>query len=153
MTTLTFDPVPNFDLLSLEESVRYIYDVLLPACEAKGIYLSAYGNHKGNGSLGHDIQLYESQKTKHELFDVQRIREVFTWARRGLNVRSTFRSGSYGLKHEVEKLPGQRYTANGELIVALLLHGYSARFGKRGKGNNVNCDFKVEVAEKRKNFY
>ena len=60
----------------------------------------------------------------------------------GLQSRSTYKSGSYGLKHSVEELPRQRYTSNGDLIVALLLLGHSARFAR---GDGPNCQFKLVI--------
>jgi hypothetical protein len=138
MTTLKFTPYIDFDELSVEEATKVLYDVLLPQCEKKKIYLSQYGNI----GLCVDKERYEEKKAEKTCFDVKRVQEVFAWAQTGLQPRSTYKSGSYGLKHLVEELPGHRYTTNGDLIAALLLLGHSARFGRI---DGPNCQFKLVI--------
>jgi hypothetical protein len=50
--------------------------------------------------------------------------EVYQWLRDNVRPIKTPRQGSYGMKHVVEQAIG-RHVANGELIAAALMAGYS----------------------------
>ena len=143
MTTITLTSYIGFDKLSLEQATDVLYNKLIPQCEKKRVYLAQFGGC-GGGIVSRER--YEEYKARKECFDVKRVQEVFAWAQTApLRIYSTYKRGSYGLKHEVEDLPGQRYTSNGDLIAAFLLCGHTARFPKGGK---PNCDFKVAIKRK-----
>lgn len=134
---MNFPRYNNFDKLSVEDATTVLYDQLVPACEANGIFLSSYGNNFGQGP----VSVYNTEKAQHGLFNVKQVQKVFTWAQ-NLQVRASYRRGSYDLKHSAEKAEG--YTANGELIAALILCGHCARFRKKGKPMDVNREFKID---------
>jgi len=141
--SITFGAVENFHALPLAEATAIIYDQLIPICEKQKVKLSEYGNHNAWGSLV-SVQKYEEKKAQKKLFDVPRIQSAFASIHEMIAVTSQYKTGSYGLKHVVERLQGE-YITNGDLIVAMLMRGHTARFGKRGQGLNVNCEFKVKV--------
>ncbi len=65
-----------------------------------------------------------------------------------IQMTSTYQSGSYGLKHKVERRFGRSYHIyNGELIAAMILKGHPARFAKRGEALDLNCQFKVRFID------
>lgn len=143
--TVSITAVPHFNTLSLEDASRVIYSDLVPACEAKGIKLSYYGNHAGTGSLL-SVEEYDARKAAHTLFNVEKIQQVFALLPALVQDTSGYKSTSYSLKHRVEeRLPGEKYVTNGDLIAAMLLKGYQARFGKRTELMTVNCEFKVKM--------
>lgn len=144
---VSFREVDNFHQLPLEEATNILYNELLPICEAKGVMLSSYGNHAGQGSLS-NVEKYNEEKASHQLFNVKRIQQAFASIHLIVQNTSQYKAGSYGLKHVVENHPSQteyRYISNGDLIVAMLLKGYEARFGKRTEAMSVNCEFKVKA--------
>lgn len=146
-TIISFDTVDDFHQLPLDEATNILYDGLIPACETKGVMLSSYGNHAGQGSLS-NIEKYNQEKAEHKLFDVERIQKAFSSLHLIVQGTTQYKSGSYGLKHAVENHFSQKdykYISNGDLIVAMLLKGYDARFGKRTEAMDVNCQFKVKV--------
>lgn len=146
---VTFHVIDNFNQLPLDEATNIIYDQLIPACEAQGVMLSAYGNHRARGALC-NVEDYNQKKDARTLFDIARIQRAFASIPIIVQNVSQFKTGSYGLKHRVEEHPSQKgngqigYIANGDTIVAMLLHGYEARFGKKTEEMAVNCDFKVK---------
>ena len=141
--SITFGPVADFHTLATGEATNIIYGQLIPICEKKGIMLSRYGNHAGDGSIS-GIDRYVEQKAQKKLFDVPRIQKAFASLSDMMVVVSQYKTGSYGLKHIVERYQ-KEYITNGDLIVAMLMKGHMARFGKRGESLNVNCEFKVKV--------
>ena len=138
MATVNFLRCDNFDTLSVAEATSLLYDELIPVCEAEGVFLSSEGNHAGNLR---PMEAYEDEKERRELFDVAKVQAVFSWAQT-LHQHTTYKRSSYSLKHSAERVVG--YTANGELIAALLLCGHSARFGQASEDMRVNCEFKVD---------
>jgi len=143
--TITLAQVSNFHELSHQEAKSILYNSVIPTCESKGVFLSSYGNHVGQGSLT-TVEKYNAEKAEHKLFDVERVQSAFAGMLGIIERASTYKVGSYGLKHVVEKHQGE-YLTNGDLIAAMLLHGFEARFGKRTEQMNVNCDFKAKVKQ------
>lgn len=148
-TIVTFHAVNNFNQLTQDEATNIIYDQLIPALEAKGVLLSEYGNHRGRGTLV-NVEEYNQKKAAHTLFNVERIQRAFASIPIIVQNVSQYKTGSYGLKHRVEEHSSQKangqigYITNGDTIVAMLLHGYEARFGKKNDDMAVNCEFKVK---------
>jgi hypothetical protein len=139
--TVSFPSVLDFDQLSLDDATRVVYDQVIPACEAQGIKLSKYGNHAAPSSSV-PIAEYDQQKAARQLFDVARIQRVFAQLDGIVQEASKYKIGSYTLKHRVEKYQHNKVT-NGDTIVAMLVKGYAARFGKKNVGMTVNCVFKA----------
>lgn len=146
MTIVQMSAVPNFDVLPPNQAEQVLYEQLVPACEAQGIKLSGYGNHATQQSLS-SVAEYNKEKAEHKLFNVARIQKAFSQVHHMVVDRSQYKTDSYGFKHVVEKSQGE-YITNGDAIAAMLLHGYEARFGKRGQPVGVNCEFKVAVTVK-----
>ncbi len=145
--TVLIEAVPDFDKLRLEEATSIVYEKVVPACEENKVLLSFYGNHNSVGSIS-DIEEYNEMKADKKLFKseaIQRIQKMFPFIAQHCQERSSYNedNNSYGLKHILEKHIG--YCTNGELIVAMLLHGYSARFGTDKM--EVNAHFKVEITD------
>ncbi|MDN3505607.1 MAG: hypothetical protein P0S96_00045 [Simkaniaceae bacterium] len=141
--TIQIDAVPNFDTLTEDAAEAVLYDTLVPACEAKGVMLSQYGNHAASGTVV-SAQEYRESKAGKKLFNVQRVQKAFASVHGIVENRTTYKSGSYGLKHVFEKQQSE-YLSNGDLIAAMLVQGYAARFGKQTEGADVNAEFKVVV--------
>ncbi len=135
--------VPNFDQLTEIQARDVLYDIVIPACERKGVMLSEYGNHSGEGSLV-KVEKYTQDKAAYTLFNVSRVQRAFTELNAIIVNTSKYTANSYGLKHKVEASGRKEYLTNGDLIAAMLVKGYQARFGKRNEGLGVNCEFKVK---------
>ncbi len=141
--TISVDQIYNFHELSKALANQVIEDKVILACENKGVKLSGYGNHTGRGSLL-TVEKYDEEKREHKLFNVPRIQRAFASLDAIVVPRSQYKTGSYGLKHTVE-ISQEEYISNGDLIVAMILKGYSARFGKQTEEMAVNCEFKAKV--------
>jgi len=140
--TVSIVSVAGFDALPADTATDVIYSTVVTACEAKGIKLSDYGNHATYTSLK-PVADYEAKLKARSLFDVAAVQEAFGLIGTYMQSRSTYKRDSYGLKHAVERSMSKGYLSNGDLICAMLLHGYAARFGKRGEAASVNCEFKA----------
>lgn len=148
--TVSFRAVDNFDQLPEGAASKILYKELVPACEAKGVKLSSYGNHAGAGSIP-SVEVYNKEKANRELFDEKRVQKAYTSIPSITQNTSRYMAGSYGLKHAFEDHPSQsQYLRNGDLIAAMLVNGHQARFGKRTETMGVNCAFKVKEKEQRK---
>lgn len=141
--TLSFRQISHFDQLPLPEAREIIYHDLIPYCETKGVFLSEYGNHAGGGSYT-DMTTYYTKKATQQLFDVKRIQKAFAQIPEMVKPITTYKFGSYGFKHIVERFQ-KEYITNGDLIVAMLFRGYIARFGKQTEYLTVNCEFKASL--------
>lgn len=143
-TIVSFRKVDDFDALSEEVATKILYDELVPACEAKEVKLSSYGNHAGSGSIV-SVEKYSQDKANQELFNVKRVQKAYSAIPLITANASQYKSGSYGLKHYFERHPYQsEYITNGDLIAAMLVYGHKARFGT-SNCENVNCDFMVKA--------
>jgi hypothetical protein len=140
--SIQINKIHNFHQLPTEQAQAVIYDQIVPACESKGICLSRYGNHSGQGAIL-DISRYTREKGLQALFNVDRIKTVYLQFDSLVQPTIQYQANSYGLKHEIEKVQNEFLTP-GDLIIAMLLHGYKARFGKNGNPSNINCEFKVK---------
>lgn len=141
MSTITAVGAEEIDLSDVNAVSDYIYNGLIPMLELRGILLSAYGNHAGRGSIC-SVAEYNSSKQigEQHRFDVARIVQVIPMLPAGLINRESQSSTSYGLKASVVERGIGGYISNGDFIVAMLLRGYSARFGTASP-NTVNCTF------------
>lgn len=140
---VSFPAIPNFHQLSTKAAQDILYGQLIPACEAQKVKLSCYGNHAGAGTLK-NVEEYDHDKAAHKLFNVERIKKAFASLDAIVKSMSKYTIGSYGLKHTVENYQGE-YITNGDLIAAMMLKGYEARFGKKTESMDVNCQFKAKV--------
>lgn len=136
----------DFDKLPTEKADKIIYTILLPLFEQKGVKLSNYGNHAGMGSI-YSVEEYDARKEEHQLFHVETIQRAFAILPTLFEERSTYNlRASDILKFHVENhFAENRYVSNGDFIVAMLLRGYQARFGKHKEFMTVNCKFKVNL--------
>jgi len=157
--TVRFDKIDGFDEMDREEAEGVIYDILLPVCEKKGVVLTRNGNAGHAESSKSDAlqaqfegfrsttyRTYTQLKEDRDIFDLERIQSAYTRISRDFEKKSKYCWGSYGLKHRVERLQDQ-YLSNGDLIVAMLLCGHKARFGKRGSAMTLNAEFAVTEKE------
>ena len=145
MTTVTLDPVADFDALSDSEAKAVLYERIVPACECKGIHLSQYGNMAAAGTLFHDSDAhYQTKRQKGTLFTVADVKRAFVILPSLIKRAAEYSIGSNGLKHEVERQDNNTYISNGDTIAAMLLLGFSAHF-KIGGGDrpDVNAEFKA----------
>ena len=147
--TVKFTAVPNFSQLPAPQARDIVYNQLVPCCEAKGVHLSKYGNHASMRALHsqnfpHAMAEYSHNKSTNSLFNVDRIQRAFDFIRQNVSSTSKYQLRSYSMKHDVEKRQNE-YLSNGDLIAAMLMNGYSARFAKRGEPLGVNCEFKAKV--------
>jgi len=142
--SITLAACPGFHELSESNATRYLYDQVVPQLAKRKIYLSKYGNHNSFGTLSFVVN-YAQLKETEQLFDIERIQKAFSIIDQFIVTKKRYERNSYGLKHQIEKdLPGDiKYITNGDFIVAMLLKGYKARFGKSKKSLNVNCEFKA----------
>lgn len=142
-----FRAIDNFDKLSEEAASEILYEELVPACEAKGIKLSSYGNHAAPRSL-QSVKIYNQLKSSRSLFDVKRVQEAYSSISVITQNTYQYRTESYRLKHVFEDHPSQNcsYLSNGDLIAAMLVKGHQANFGaETSEVSHVNCSFKVFV--------
>jgi hypothetical protein len=134
--SIVIEKVENFDKMSKEDAQSCI-DQVVALCEENRIHLSKYGNCTGQGTLT-SIQEYETDKRKNRLFSVDDVQRIYSAIPRLVAQRKTInkKTGSYGLKHAFEKIIG--YCTNGETIMAMILYGFTANFGR---DRHVNCCF------------
>jgi len=138
-TTISLKPIPNlFHTFSLEGAENIIYNQLVPACEAKGVMLSRYGNHASAKGV-RNIEQYERLKEEHDLFNIEKVQAAFASINFVLRRTAQYEVSSYYLGDVMGELD------HGDLIAAMLLKGYSARFAKKGEPLDVNCMFKAQV--------
>jgi len=131
----------SFGAMTQDQRIKHIYEVVVPFLEGKGVHLSEYGNCAGLGSLI-STEKYEQDRDAHALFNIERVARVYSQILGLVESKATYKSGSYSLKHQIERGMSE-YVANGDVILALLLHGFEARFGKSEEKAPVNCEFKV----------
>jgi hypothetical protein len=134
--------IRNMEGATKEEFEEALYDQVVLACDEKGVRLSREGNESARGLLHQDA--YLQKRADRELFDVARVQQAFAGIPGMMRSYKTYRRGSYGLKHSVERLQ-RNYISNGDLIAAMLMRGYAARFGKRGEGTSLNAEFKADI--------
>lgn len=132
----SFKRVKGFDEFPQKKATEIIYKKLIPKLESQNVYLSNYGNHNDPRSL-QSIGDYKKRRDDYKLFDIARVQRAFLSVAFYLEPSRKWDSGSYGLKHYIERQTDE-YLTNGDLIVAMLLSGYKAKF------YGVNCEFKVK---------
>lgn len=137
--TISINKVLNFDRLPVEAASRILYEEIIPACEAKGIKLSSYGNHSSRESLA-SVERYNRDKEEHRLFNVERVQRAFKCLDEVISNATVQSVGSYGFKHVVERHQNE-YITNGDCIAAMLVKGYMADFGSENP--HVNCQFNI----------
>lgn len=117
---------PQFDQKSPSEAKEIIYGRVLASCEAGHVYLSSYGNHAGMYSQASRGQ-YEIDKTCNTLFEIARVQKVFAAIPELVRPIWHPHLTTPDLQAVVEKKFGN--IPQGEIILAMLLHGFKARFG------------------------
>lgn len=85
------------------------------------------------------VNLYEVEKMKHTLFDISKVQAVFRTIPNIVRETRRTQLTTYDLREIVENQCGQ--TSQGEIIVAMLLHGYKARFGFPNRPLKIRCEF------------
>ena len=135
---------PQFDQKSPLEAKEIIYGRVLASCEAGNVYLSSYGNHAGMYSQA-PIGQYELDKVSHKLFDIARVQKVFAAIPELVKSIRHPRLTTPDLQAVVEKKCGS--IPQGEIILAMLLHGYKARFGFIDKPLKIRCEFNAVLIE------
>lgn len=133
--------------------------------EEKGVYLHDYGNITGGGSIYKNDEKRRKEINEYKELSIEARAKTFTidTIERALEeipmildkrVTQNKKVSSYGLKHMLEdyrkqrKVKGDNYISNGEFILAMLLLGYKADFGK---DPTVNCTFNCKVIKTQMN--
>ena len=133
--SVTMRSVPNFDKLSIGVATDLIYQELLPACEAKGVRLIPEGHDVYNSGN------YEQLKQDQTIFDVARVQRAFAAVDFIYQPASRYQSIQKPL---FECHPQGGYVSGGELMAAMILKGYTARFAKIGEPLKLRAEFKVK---------
>ena len=141
--TVKIPPYPNFDQLPIDVATQVIYTQVVPSCEAKKVRLSSEGNHT-SPLCKEGVEVYDQKKQKYSLFNVERIQSVFAILEDLFQPTIEFNlsSDSSDFRKSIEKKL-EEFISNGEVIVAMLLKGHTARFGKETEGMLANAHFKV----------
>ena len=146
--TVSFKYQHLFYAMPPHQADSIIYNEMVPRCEENGIYISQYGNHSGENSLL-SVEDYYKMKSEHKLFNITKIQKIFEELPYTVKMGSQFRITSYDLsQHLTSKLQSSTEIADGDLIAAMLLQGYTARFGKKGQENTVYCEFKATLSRR-----
>ena len=126
----------SIDLQNADDITTYVYENLLPFLEGHNINLSAYGNHRGQGTLV-NLDEYEVRKNERTGFNIETIIQVVPLLPSSLPKKVLKDRSSYGLKRDIVEVGLKRYITNGDFILAMLLCGYGVIFE-----GSVNCSFK-----------
>lgn len=134
--TIQFRPIPNFHQLPSEEASRILYQELLPACEAEGVKLAPEG-HVPDGSR------YEQTKKTQTTFDIACVQRAFSAADFIYQPAKKYRS-----IHKIlfEMHPQGGYVSGGEMIAAMILKGYTAKFDDDQGSLQFRPQFQVREA-------
>lgn len=145
--TITFSGYKRlFYAIPPDQAEDIVYNKLLPQCEAKGIYLSNYGNHAGTHSL-FSIETYNQMKEQRQLFNIGKIQQIFEALPFIVQRSSRFNLKSYDLADRVTSILDQRMeVADGDLMIAMLAQGHTARFGKRNEPQRIYCEFQAGLS-------
>lgn len=138
---VSFPKIPNFDQLQISKAQEIIYNELVPACRSQRVILTVEGNNRKCPNV-----CYQYEKKNYTLLNVERIQKAFACLSQVVQRKDNKCTGSYGLKHVVERFQGE-YITNGDLIAVMLLSGFAANFGKADKPN-INASFEVKVVVK-----
>lgn len=138
---------PKFDELPIDMASQIIYSQVVPACEEKKVRLSNRGNQTSLLTEG-AVEIYNQKTHTDTLFNVERIQAAFAILDDLFLPTVDFNtdSDSSDFRKDVERLQRESIT-NGDLIVALMLKGYSARFGTTKE--SVNAHFQLTCLKKQ----
>ena len=144
-TTVSISPVPKFNELPIDIATQIIYDRVVTVCEEKRVKLSWEGNHSPLGRK--EIAVYYRKKQQRILFNVEMVQIAFEVLDdliiRSRNYNKT--KNSTDISQDVTQYC-KEFISNGDLIVAMLLKGYWARFGKKRMLQNAH--FNVSLMRK-----
>jgi hypothetical protein len=134
--------LPVSEKATREEFERAIYDYLVPACDREGVRLSREGNESSKG-LEHQDRYLEKRGDK-DLFDVARVHRAYASIPEIMRHCSRYKCSSDGLARRVGRIQKEDIS-EGDLIAAMIMRGFAARFGKRGGDATLNAKFKAEI--------
>ncbi|HSX13802.1 MAG TPA: Rossmann-like fold-containing protein [Chlamydiales bacterium] len=134
--TVRFEAVRDFHKLPEDEAKRILYEGLLSACEKKGIQLAPEG-HWPQGSR------YADLKNNQTTFDVERVQRAFACADSIYKPASEFSDIDKG---HFEDHPQVGYVGGGEMLAAMMLKGYPAKFAEEGEEPELRAQFPVTRA-------
>lgn len=134
--TVQFRTVPNFHQLPVEQAHRILYEELLPACEEQGIKLAPEGHVPGGNR-------YEETKNTQTTFDIARVQRAFTAVD---FIYQPAEEYSHICKPLFERHPQGGYVGGGEMIAAMILKGYTAKFVDEMGILNFRPQFQVRQA-------
>lgn len=146
MPIITFRKIYNFHKFSNETAKNIIYDELIPLCESLGIKLSFYGNHESNDSY-ENIDEYEKYKKTQTLFNITKIQEAFKYINEIIKFHSDYHLSPLSLQYVIKEFKSNdkcNFISPGDLIVAMLLNGYSAKFSQ----TSIYCYFNAFYKKK-----
>ena len=126
--SVKINAIQGFDQLPINDATALIYDQLLPFCEKEKICLSEYGNDSVNKNRS--VEHYEVERKEHTLFNVEKIQKVYAVLPELVqaNAKSSLRTAD--LAEKVEEKCGEK-VSNGTVVAAMLLQGFTARFGTK----------------------
>lgn len=130
MVIVTFRKIYNFHKLSETDAKSIIYEELIPLCESFNIRLSFYGNH-GSEESYETIDEYEKYKNNKTLFNVSKIQQAYCCISenlrltRNMKYKLSLQSIKYVMEAHLKKFD---FISPGDLIIAMLVKGYSAKF-------------------------
>lgn len=139
--TVIFRAVSNFDQIPESLASKILYQELLPVCEREGVYLAPEG-HVADGHR------YEEAKRNQQTFDVSRVQRAFAVVDQIYQPASQYRDVS---KRLFEIHPSGGYLSGAELMAAMMLKGYPARFAKAGEETlHLRAEFRVKEAKAKR---
>jgi hypothetical protein len=144
--TIHFPPVQDFDRLPFNEANRIVYDELLPYCQSKGVQLCQYGNlnsHLAYRDFQDPSHAYYTGFSHQTLLNIGRIQRAYRFLPDFVTPTSKYQINSDRLARMVEVIQ-EEHLSNGDLIAAMLMRGYAARFAKRGGASQVDAEFKAK---------
>jgi hypothetical protein len=131
--SISITAVPKFDELPIDLAVQLIYDRVVSICEEKKIRLSWEGNHSALGKKG--VEAYDRKKEQHTLFNVETVQLAFANVDDLLIPAENTGCDSLDLSQTLTDHCKDK-VHQGDLIVAMLLKGYSAYFREGHKDKN-----------------
>lgn len=139
MTIVIFRNIYNFHRLSTEKAKSIIYDEIIPLCESLGVKLSFYGNHESTDSY-ENVDEYEKHKITQTLFNITKIQEAFYYINEIIRFHPDYHLSPSSLKYVIKEHKSKdkcNFISPGDLIIAMLVNGYSAKFSQ----TSIYCYF------------
>jgi hypothetical protein len=132
--TVTIDSIPNFAALSVDQAEEVLYTNVIPACEKEGVYFWE-GNICTHLSM-EQCKQYLKARPAHKLFDINLLKKVFECIPNFVKKDPSHGLRSFDLIREINQSEAYK---PGDIITAMLLHGFSVTFKKGNLLPEINC--------------